>query len=236
MRDRRLFLNPKPCFNGLDDQKWKNRESRPAARHPRRTQPPRGRRPDRQTTPNAGATTRNPRTARSVWSAAGVYRRYRQDFKVAKAVAAIKASPSSILYPPCSLRFAAHPADDGDSRQALNHENYQTNPNVKFDFTNKSGPIPCVWTPVGWKNEPKPLARSSAFRRLRLNRPAPGAQSPKPRLIQTKSNRIKPNQTKNLARLATVTARPRRRARTCNGHSPPPHRMNPSCGTTPNAT
>ena len=40
---------------------------------------------------------------------------------------------------------------------AKRHENYQTNPNVKFDFTNKSGPIPCVWTPVGWKNEPKPV-------------------------------------------------------------------------------
>ncbi len=22
---------------------------------------------------------------------------------------------------------------------------------------NKSGPMPCVWTPVGWKNEPKPV-------------------------------------------------------------------------------
>ena len=35
---------------------------------------------------------------------------------------------------------------------------------------------------------------SSAFRRLRLNR---SAQSPKPRLNHTQSNRIKPNQTKS---------------------------------------
>ena len=26
------------------------------------------------------------------------------------------------------------PADNGGFRQGLNHENYQTNPNVKFDF------------------------------------------------------------------------------------------------------
>jgi hypothetical protein len=37
---------------------------------------------------------------------------------------------------------------------------------------------------------------SSAFRRLRLNR---SAQSPKPRLNHTQSNRIKPNQTKKFA-------------------------------------
>ncbi len=28
-----------------------------------------------------------------------------------------------------------HLADDGDFRQGLNHENYQTNPNANFDFT-----------------------------------------------------------------------------------------------------
>ncbi|MGA3266330.1 MAG: hypothetical protein ABSE16_05860 [Verrucomicrobiota bacterium] len=35
-----------------------------------------------------------------------VYRRYRQDFNVTKAVAPIKAPPSSILYPPSPFRFA----------------------------------------------------------------------------------------------------------------------------------
>ncbi len=29
----------------------------------------------------------------------------------------------------------SRPADDGDFRQGLNHENYQTNPNANFDFT-----------------------------------------------------------------------------------------------------
>jgi hypothetical protein len=59
----------------------------------------------------------------------------------------------SILHPLSGL--PPRPADDGDFRQGLNHENYETNPNVNFDFTNKSGPMPCVWTPAGWKNEPK---------------------------------------------------------------------------------
>ncbi|MGA3266152.1 MAG: hypothetical protein ABSE16_04940 [Verrucomicrobiota bacterium] len=51
--------------------------------------------------------------------------------------------------------LAEHQAELNDAAQGLNHENYQTNPKAKFDFTNKFGPIPCVWTPVGWKNEPK---------------------------------------------------------------------------------
>jgi hypothetical protein len=51
---------------------------------------------------------------------------------------------------------------------AKRHENYQTNPNVKFDFTNKFGPIPCVWTPVGWKNEPKPVNTGASGLEFRL--------------------------------------------------------------------
>ncbi|MGA3268257.1 MAG: hypothetical protein ABSE16_15690 [Verrucomicrobiota bacterium] len=59
-----------------------------------------------------------------------------------------------ILSPACHLPRASRDErnrrrDDGDFRQGLNHENYQTNLNAKFNFTNKSGPTPCVWAPVG---------------------------------------------------------------------------------------
>ena len=48
IRDRRVFLNPQPCFNGLHDRQRKNRPTAP--RPPRRIEPPHGRRPNRQRT------------------------------------------------------------------------------------------------------------------------------------------------------------------------------------------
>ncbi|MGA3268373.1 MAG: hypothetical protein ABSE16_16305 [Verrucomicrobiota bacterium] len=50
---------------------------------------------------------------------------------------------------PKTIREELNRRLENGERQVLNHENYQTNPKVKFDFTNKSGPIPCVWTTVG---------------------------------------------------------------------------------------
>ncbi len=41
---------------------------------------------------------------------------------------------------PAAGRKPPRPADDGDFRQGLNHENYQTNPNANFDFTQQIRP------------------------------------------------------------------------------------------------
>jgi hypothetical protein len=68
---------------------------------------------------------------------------------------------------------------ENGQRQALNHENYQTNPNAKFNLTNKSGPIPYVWTTVGWKNEPKSCHVSLVTCHM-LGVPNPLPQTPEP--------------------------------------------------------
>ncbi len=46
IRDRRVFLNAQPCFNGLHDRQRKNRP--PPLRQLRRIESPHGRRPNRQ--------------------------------------------------------------------------------------------------------------------------------------------------------------------------------------------
>ncbi len=75
--------------------------------------------------------------------------------------------PKSVAAPAAGQKLPS-PADGGDFRQSLNHENYQTNPNAKFDFTQQIRPdTPCLDT--GRMEKRTQMVWSSAFRRPQLN-------------------------------------------------------------------